>query len=70
MIKIYPNPASDIITISTNIHKEAIIITNILGEILIEKSIESTSEIIDLSSLKKGIYFITINNKTEKIIKN
>lgn len=69
-IKIYPNPASDIITISTNIHKEAIIITNILGEILIEKSIESTSEIIDLSSLKKGIYFITINNKTEKIIKN
>ena len=70
--RIYPNPASDFITIeSNNLNVDAIAIYDVLGkQVLVQK--ELTSNQLDVSGLKNGIYFLNINANgngiTKKII--
>ena len=76
-IKIYPNPSNGIINIlSTSAVNQNIIVSNILGEKMMNTVSDDNSELIkiDISSLKCGIYFIEAideeNNKTvERIVK-
>lgn len=70
--EIYPNPTNNIIRIKTNSENSyKIYITNIFGNIIIENP---NDKIVDLSNVSSGIYFITIieNNNIliKKIIKN
>lgn len=70
-ITIYPNPTSGNLTIEAlalNGLSYTIVVNNILGQTLIVKPVKNNSidaEMIDMSSLKKGIYFMnfTYNNK-------
>ena len=71
---IYPNPSNTLITIETgisNLYNIEIISLN--GQLMYNKEMEGSSHQIDLSSLQKGVYFITIRLKdfvtTRKIIK-
>ncbi len=72
-LSIYPNPASQIITVaSKNQLLENIEIYDVLGKRIfsLEKA-DPASNVIDISSYSKGMYFLKINNKlTKKIIKN
>ncbi|MCU0391628.1 MAG: T9SS type A sorting domain-containing protein [Thermoflexibacter sp.] len=76
IISIYPNPSSSgIFTIIQNLDKEegrAFSITNALGIIISEGKINQLSNIIDLSSQPKGVYFFTIRfpkeNKVYKLV--
>jgi hypothetical protein len=77
-IAIYPNPfTSDVyINFSTLSGAEATIkVTNLSGQQLLERSIDNTQSIenVDLSSLKKGVYFINITSDSKssmiKVIK-
>lgn len=71
-IVIYPNPTSDIlkIKIAANIILENVTISNIIGQIVLEKN----SNKIDISSLSSGIYNIEIKTNSgvfyKKVIKN
>ncbi len=71
-IAVYPNPVKDIANI-TNILNSAIIVSDISGKIIFSKNNCKELEKINLSSLKSGIYFITVKNSnktiTKKIIK-
>ncbi len=73
-ISIFPNPASDKITISSLDKIKEIKIYNILGELVYESipSISNTPININLSAKPKGIYFVKIygeeKNYTEKIV--
>lgn len=60
-MSIYPNPSAGMITIEGN---GTVTITNTLGQEILNK------EIIDkeILTLEKGIYFIKINDMTEKVI--
>jgi hypothetical protein len=73
-IKIYPNPATDLITIECNnaLKTRQIILSNSIGETVFSKIINQSSsgkrnEHIDISGFSKGIYFVQIqdNNKVE-----
>ena len=73
-LRIYPNPANDIITINTNqLDKCFIEIITLNGKVLYNYETSDPICRIDFSSFKKGIYLITIRSKdfvtTEKIIK-
>jgi len=66
-IAIYPNPFTsdvyiDLRTISGG--EATIIVTNINGQQLLERSINTTEQIekVDLSSLTKGMYFVNVTS--------
>lgn len=75
-IKIYPNPFTDKLTISSESFEDQNIqlkIINSIGqEVHMQNNLNDNNE-IDLSNLPKGLYFLTIenksSNKTFKIIK-
>lgn len=62
-VVIYPNPAKNQITIKGEFDStESIIIYSILGQKIMEKSINSNEEKIDVSKLSNGVYTIYFNS--------
>lgn len=68
---IYPNPASGSVSIllNTTVTSSEIVIVDVLGKIVQTKTINSNQSDLDISNLKSGIYFITINNEGMKTTK-
>ncbi|HRB70556.1 MAG TPA: T9SS type A sorting domain-containing protein [Flavobacterium sp.] len=69
----YPNPVTTSLTISNPEAFTGITISNLLGQIVFDRTVNTTLHEIDFSNLSKGIYMvrISINNqiKTFKIVK-
>ncbi len=75
-ISVFPNPANDIINIRfdyENINKAIVRIIDITGKISIEKQLNNINnnktQQLDISNLKKGIYFINISIEKGIIVK-
>jgi uncharacterized protein (TIGR02145 family) len=66
---IFPNPANDFITISYPLSLSWKLIT-INGLILKSGKTTGVKETISLTGLKPGLYFIQINNRVYKLLKN
>lgn len=69
--EVYPNPTEGIITIKNSafrISHSAFHITNLLGQTLMTGQIKDENQQINVSTLPKGLYFITIGNETRKIL--
>jgi len=69
---VYPNPASDELTIKSNGDViSSISIVDVVGKVLFaESNLNSEIKNIDISSFSAGIYFVNINNNlTKKVIK-
>ena len=64
--EIYPNPAANMLFIKGEPITAKIIITNALGENILETEFVNQ---LDISSLPVGFYFIRIGNQVEKIVK-
>lgn len=62
-LKIYPNPAKDILTIQTK-EKGSLVLYNAKGQILIEQNIQNLENEIDISRFANGLYMIAFS--TEK----
>jgi len=67
LFNIYPNPATNNLSIDLNSHEESYTfqISDVLGTILITDKMTSTST-IDLSSISNGIYFVKLIDKENK----
>ncbi len=69
----YPNPVTNSLTISNPEAFTGITVSNLLGQIVFDRTVDSNLYDIDFSNLSKGIYLvrISINNqsKTFKVIK-
>ncbi len=71
---VYPNPSAGVFNI--NLSSEAagakiLTVKNVVGQTIIDKTIAvsgKTIESISLTNYSKGIYFLTIDNKTVKLI--
>ncbi len=75
-INIYPNPTENIINIDINNFENSFVnieVYNNLGIVLFDKKVNSINnninETLDLSSLAKGSYFISIRSGNSRIIK-
>jgi hypothetical protein len=62
---IYPNPTDGMITVSGH-QSVTYRITNVKGQTVMSGTIVGTT--LNLSALPAGMYFITIGNKTQKLI--
>ena len=60
-ISIYPNPAQNQITVSSNIKMDSYRIFNALGKIVMNGDLTNTT--INIESLKSGSYFIALSDK-------
>ncbi|MPT34731.1 T9SS type A sorting domain-containing protein [Flavobacterium sp. WV_118_3] len=72
-LRFSPNPVTNSLTISNPEAFTGITISNLLGQIVFDRNVNTTLHEIDFSNLSKGIYLvrITVNNqnKTFKVIK-
>jgi hypothetical protein len=71
-LSIYPNPTSSIINIhsDSNLIDKTYTVQTLAGQtILTGKSSKSNFFSIDFSSLENGIYFVSVDKKTFKVIK-
>lgn len=67
--KIFPNPANDFITLSSLFDKEKVVkIYGLDGRLMIEKVFSGAK--LDISSLPSGVYYLKIDEKCIKFIKN
>ena len=70
---VFPNPATELVTITTNENKGQLIIYNTLGAVLYSQQLNAAQTSVDVSAYQCGIYFIqiqTVNGMaTKKIIK-
>jgi hypothetical protein len=61
-ITIYPNPASDRVTISGLMSGNRIRVNNIMGVTVIEKVAQTDKEVVSLQGQRYGMYFVTVSN--------
>ena len=60
-ISLYPNPVTDLLFIESELPIEKATIYSVLGQSVMTTSIENNQ--LDVSSLSKGVYFITLTNE-------
>jgi hypothetical protein len=69
-VEVYPNPANSFIIIKANgISDNNYLLMNLFGKILMSGTVDENS-LIDISKHPAGVYFIVIDNKKIKILKN
>ncbi|WP_082050815.1 carbohydrate-binding protein [Neotamlana sedimentorum] len=67
-VKLYPNPVGNSINI-INAQGASVSMFNVLGKQVLQKNIQSNSDLINMSGLKSGIYFAKISGGKTTIIK-
>jgi hypothetical protein len=75
VIKSYPNPISDVLTVETSVAETSQLeIIDAVGRVVFKQNVESGNYQISTTSLVKGIYIVRLTNKNDmsiqKIIKN
>jgi len=69
---IYPNPTNNVLNVKLSVNSAVknYFIVNLLGQTILQGNLENTFNRIDISKLKKGIYFIQIDTIIKKFIVN
>ena len=74
-LTIHPNPAYDLISITSSINISTIKLLNLTGQIVLSESVNSKQHHLQLQNFSNGIYFLEFQytngmTKIKKIIKN
>ena len=70
VITVYPNPGSGIFTIENNFSKRTwISIYDLKGELVLRQTIQETTNQLDATTLKEGIYYLSIFTETSLLTK-
>jgi hypothetical protein len=67
---LFPNPATQSITIKTNIMQTTtLIIYDVMGKEVKRQQINAKESTVDVSALSNGVYFVRVNEEVRKLIK-
>ena len=67
--QVYPNPATDYIYVNSGLSDGTIHVLNLLGQDMMQVAITSPVMSLNISELKEGIYFVSIENGANKVVK-
>lgn len=68
-IAIYPNPATDIVTVSVKENTEVSVV-DIMGRVVKKQTVTKENNRVDISELSSGIYIFTIgSNNIQRLVK-
>ena len=71
-LTVYPNPVSSILFVETvpapSLPAETYHITNLIGQTLLQGSINTENQQIDIANLPAGMYFINVGEQTAKFV--
>jgi photosystem II stability/assembly factor-like uncharacterized protein len=66
----YPNPATQSITIKTQlVHSAQLVIYDVMGKEVQRQQINAKESTVDVSALSNGVYFVRVNEEVRKLIK-
>ena len=65
---VYPNPAKDMLNITAE-NMRRITISNVLGQIVYDREVNSDNEIINMSQYEAGIYMVRITTETGSVVR-
>ena len=66
-LKLYPNPATDKINVSTKMKISRLVLYDVYGKLVLKK--ENNTNSIDVSRLNSGVYFLEVSSNNEKVVK-
>ena len=66
-LKLYPNPATDKIHISSKMPISGLALYDVYGKLIFTK--ENNTKSIDVSRLNSGVYFLEVSSNTQKVVK-
>ena len=73
-VLIYPNPANNILNVSSSEIIDKVEVLDVVGRVIISKTLNSSTYILDISELNNNVYFVnySINGviSTKKVIVN
>jgi len=67
--KVYPNPATNLLTVETPVENVRLVITNLLGQLVLEHDVRVKQFNLDISVLSKGVYFIRADNEKISVVR-
>ncbi len=67
MVEVYPNPATNSITLTLTKGEGIVALYNVLGECVLTTSIANHKKEIDISFLPKGVYFVNVKSDTQSM---
>jgi hypothetical protein len=59
-IRVFPNPASDVVYIESGMPFKSISLTNVAGKIILSMENTGNSGVLETSGLAAGLYFVTV----------
>lgn len=59
---VYPNPSTDQFTVKAD-NLETVKVFDAIGNLVVSKSVQANSTVIDASALKSGLYFVQVGSK-------
>ncbi len=66
-VKIYPNPSKGEVYVEVlNVKVDILSIVSVTGNTIIQKTFNGEKEVVDISKLNPGVYFVIVNGKTFK----
>ncbi|MDO6519529.1 carbohydrate-binding protein [Zobellia uliginosa] len=68
-IRVYPNPFTEYVSVNFEGESANLILQDMLGTVMFTKSGVSADESVDLSGLKSGVYFLTIEQGGKSTVK-
>ncbi|MBR4739259.1 MAG: C10 family peptidase [Bacteroidales bacterium] len=67
-IKLYPNPASDIVVLEGVEGKTEVTVTDLVGRVVLKQAVSEGRNVIDISALSVGTYFVRVANSVRKLV--
>lgn len=68
----YPNPANDVVYVSSSVEIKTLSLTNIVGQTVLSTEVNNSNTSVDVSTLSSGVYMLRVETtegfRTEKLV--